>query len=65
MIELRLTQDEYDTIYEALTDYITSTIKHMDFYKHEDQKKYNYWDTEYRLARETLANIHGKDEYDV
>lgn len=59
-MELKLTQEQYDTIWEALSDYICSCKENMRIYKGYDMK-YNYWDSEYRLAEECLKYIDGKD----
>ena len=56
MINLRLTQDEYDTVWEALSNYIIEAKQNMKIFKNYVMK-YNYWDTEYRLAKETLKEI--------
>ena len=62
MITLKLTKDEYDTICSSLDSYIMATAEQMEYYAKKNQQKYYYWDVEYRLAKETLEEIQGKED---
>ncbi len=59
MITLELTQDEYDTIWEALSEYSINMKQQALMTKGMNQR--NYYNNESMLAEETLKKIDGKD----
>ena len=56
MVTIELTDEEFDTMYEANISYIEYCTKQMEAMRGNHNKQ-NYWHNEYTLAKELFKKV--------